>query len=143
MQIEGLKEILSLGTGIIAVLGFLGAIWRKITKTLKIVSDKNNQLEKLPGMVESINKKLDVMSETDTIQGERMDKIEEDLVRNERDRLKHVIFEFGNRARKNDVIPGEEFRYLQQVFEKYTKLGGNDIAHDEYEFVRDYYNGHK
>lgn len=59
---------------------------------------------------------------------------------NERDRLKQEIFTFGNRARKREHISSEEFRYLQQVFEKYTSLGGNDIAHDEYNFVADYYN---
>lgn len=140
MQIDGLKDWISISASSVGILTFLGLVWRKISKTLKKIVDKNSQLEKLPEMMEDMNNKLDVMSKSDAVQTKRMDKIEEDLIMNERDRLKHVMFEYGNRARKKDSIPGEEFRYLQQVFEKYTNLGGNDIAHDEYEFVRDYYN---
>lgn len=59
---------------------------------------------------------------------------------NERDRLKDVLFRYGNFCRKGSVITSEEFRKICQDFSKYTSLGGNDIAHDEYEFIKDYYN---
>lgn len=62
---------------------------------------------------------------------------------NEKDRLKKIIFDFGNRARSKQQISGEDFRFLQQSFRKYTSLGGNDIAHDEYVFVEQYYNESK
>lgn len=62
---------------------------------------------------------------------------------NERDRLKKIIFDFGNKARSKQHISGEDFRFLQQSFKKYTSLGGNDIAHDEYVFVEQYYNESK
>lgn len=114
MQLGDIKDVISIVTGIIAILGFLGLLWRKISKKLEVI----------------------------TVSLKRLDTIEKEVVGNERDRLKHVIFEFGNRARKKDSISGEEFRYLGEVFEKYSDepINGNGIAHDEYVYIKDYYN---
>ena len=70
---------------------------------------------------------------------EALDALSEKVDANERDRLRQELFRYGNLARRGAKISGEEFRYLQECFEKYTRLGGNGIAHDEYELVRAYY----
>lgn len=59
---------------------------------------------------------------------------------NELDRLRDVLFRYGNLARAGNKITSEEFRYIQRVFQKYTSMGGNDIAHEEYMFIQEYYN---
>lgn len=107
MQLGDIKDVISIATGAIAIFGFLGVIWRKISKTF-----------------------------------DRLAVIEQEVIGNERDRLKHVIFEFGNRARKKDHISGEEFRYLGEVYKKYTNkpINGNGLVPGEYKFIENYYN---
>lgn len=99
-------------------------IWRKIAGERKNISDE-------------VGDKIDAMEQRLTA---LIDTISEKCDTNERDRLKQIIFSYGNYARKRQKISSEEFRYLQQCFEKYTNLGGNDIAHSEFDFVTDYYN---
>lgn len=82
------------------------------------------------------------MSRCDDLE-KKIDAVSEENKSNERDRLRSEIFRFGNYARKHEVIAADEFRSLQRDFAKYTRLGGNDIAHDEYEFITDYYNNQR
>lgn len=122
-----------------AIVTFLAMIFKPIRKLIgtlitKVIGKRDDSVISELKRVEktfldrcsTLEKKIDEVSEANKM--------------NERDRLRSEIFRFGNAARRGEPIGVEEFRSLQRDFEKYTALGGNSIAHDEYEFVRDYFN---
>lgn len=127
-------------TSILAMLTTLTVTITKVTKTLRKATEKYEILESLPDRLSDIDGNLKTIMDADVSHTLRLDRMEGEISANERDRLKHIIFEYGNRVRRKECLSGEEFRYLQQVFEKYTSLDGNGIAHDEYELIRDCYN---
>ena len=119
-----------------AIMGALSAVCKPLRtliatlyKKLFGATSSDKILEEIKGMRTELN-----------AVSEKCDKVSDKNDANERDRLKDVLFRYGNYARQGVVITGEEFRYIQKVFIKYTDLGGNDIAHDEYKFIEDYYN---
>jgi hypothetical protein len=69
-----------------------------------------------------------------------LDALRRTVDENERDRLRHILFHYGNTARRGGEISSEEYRYLQMCYEKYTGLGGNGIACDEMALVSRHYN---
>lgn len=115
------------------VASVFGRIFRRKWNDKKQLID---DIASLSSKIDSLDTKIDDVASKMDIVGRKNDE-------NEKDRLKSVIFGYGNMARRKQHISSEEFRYLQTQFEKYTKLGGNDIAHEEYEFVVDYYNAQK
>ena len=67
--------------------------------------------------------------------------IKEMLFVNERDRLKGELFNYGNRCRRGNPLTLEEFRYVQEVYQKYNgTLHCNHNGTEEYNFIRDYFN---
>lgn len=135
-----LTAVISISTSTLALISAIGVAIAKVAKLIKKVNERNELLTEIPGRLESMEGSLAGITESNRTQTERLDRIETEVNGNEKDRLKHVIFEYGNQCRRGCRLSGEEFRYLQQVFEKYTAKGGNDIAHDEYEFIKDVYN---
>lgn len=62
------------------------------------------------------------------------------VFQNESDRLRGELFSCGNRCRRNIPLSLEEFRYIQEVYQKYSeKLHCNSIGTEEYEFIKAYY----
>lgn len=134
---EILSTFAAWATSLAVILATLSAIFKPVRKVFMFIAkrifsdDKSSEniSSEIKAMEDRLSKKIDdVSSKVDA---------------NERDRLKKIIFDFGNRARSRNPISGEDFRFLQQSFKKYTSLGGNDIAHDEYVFVEQYYNESK
>ena len=59
---------------------------------------------------------------------------------NEADRLAEVIFCYGNLARRGHALNGEDFRFVQRVYEKYSSgLGRNGIVAEEYDYIKESY----
>ncbi len=62
------------------------------------------------------------------------------VFQNESDRLRGELFACGNRCRRGIPLSLEEFRYIQEVYQKYSeKLHCNSIGSDEYHFIKEYY----
>lgn len=121
-----------------AIVTFLSLIFKPIRKVIgtlisKIVGKRDDSV-----IVELKRVEKTFLDRCSTLE-QKIDDVSKANQANERDRLRSEIFRVGNAARHGEPISIEEFRSLQRDFEKYTNLGGNDIAHDEYEFVRDYF----
>lgn len=63
---------------------------------------------------------------------------------NESDRSRGELFNCGNRCRRGIPLSLEEYRYIQEVYKKYSeKLHCNGIGKEEYEFISRYYESQK
>ena len=137
IPMENITEVLSTisawATSATIILAALSAIFKPIRNAImwlfrKVVGTSGN--EKVINEIKIVEEKL----------SEKIEAVSENCDLNERDRLQQIIFNYGNFARRKQEISGEEFRFLQRAFKKYACLGGNDIAHDEYIFIENYYN---
>lgn len=155
MDVIQLDKISSTAAAIAAIAGSVTIIMTAIATTSEtfrktvasvfggIFRRKRNDMKQLIDDITSLSSKIDSLDTKIDEVASKVGVVEQKNDENEKDRLKSVIFSYGNMARRKQHISSEEFRYLQTQFEKYTKLGGNDIAHEEYEFVVDYYNTQK
>lgn len=126
---EALSVFSSWAVSVTAIVAALSAVFKPFRKAMTAVRKKicgDTGIERIQKQIETLDGKIDSVSE----------KADD----NEKDRLRSELFRYGNYARKGAVITSEEYRLIQRMYTKYEKLGGNDIAHDEYEFIRDYYN---
>lgn len=87
--------------------------------------------------------KIDELSKELCDLKEQMSEIMRMLFENEKDRLKGELFNCGNRCRRNIPLTLEEYRYIQDVYQKYnSQLHCNHNGTEEYEFIRDYFNSY-
>lgn len=92
-----------------------------------IIGREENDIKELKIIVNQIVKSVDELSNR--------------ILRNESDRLRCELFDCGNRCRREIPLSGEEFRHIQDVYEKYSEdLHCNGIGKDEYNFIKDYFN---
>ena len=71
---------------------------------------------------------------------EEMTEMKQMLFENERDRLKGELFNYGNKCRRGKALTLEEFRYIQEVYQKYScTLHCNHNGTEEYEYIRNYF----
>ena len=138
--LDKITEMLSVfsawAISITAIVAALSAVCKPVRNLVKYIfsflfkkkdEEKNEILAEIKEFESRINKKVDGIIE----------KVDD----NERDRLKQIIFDFGNRARRHEKISGEDFRNLQSCYHKYHDvLKGNGAGQEEYKFVEHYYN---
>lgn len=69
----------------------------------------------------------------------KLDKQNEAIQQNEKDRLRTEIVNFATQIRvyKYEAFEALDFEHIANVYDKYVKLGGNSYAHSEYEFIKD------
>lgn len=141
-------ELIVLLGGVVSALGVIYKLFRGWLKKLEgrfsTAERDAEMLQKMEDMDKEMLKRIDdrdkaLIKKIDDLDS-KIDAISQKNDDNEKDRLKDVLFRYGNFCRRGAVITSEEFRKVGQDFSKYTALGGNDIAHDEYEFIKDYYN---
>lgn len=121
----------------ISIVTFLALIIKPVRKWLvnKIVAITHKK------EIEAQEKKLNSLAkELAEVKGV-INEIKELLFINEKDRLKGELFNCGNRCRRNIPLPLEEYRYIQEVYQKYSdELHCNHNGTEEYEYIRDYFN---
>lgn len=129
---------------ITAIVAALSAVCKPVRDLvqwgLKRFSNNSEIINEIKSVKTEMNDRMDAMNGRMDDMRQRIEAVSTKNDENERDRLKHTIYQYGNYARKGQRISSEEFRYLQECFEKYTGLGGNGSAHKEMDFVTDYYN---
>ena len=92
---------------------------------------------KIDNMVTMMNQSLD----NDEAFERRLSRVEENVLKNEADRLRSELFDCGNRCRRGIRLHPEEMEHIRAVFRKYSeKLGQNGTGESEYNFICDYYN---
>lgn len=148
-QLDQIVHVLSvfstMAVSLTAIITFLSFIFKPVRKCIgwlfkKIYGgkDKNEEL-----MKEIKNVETTLSTKIDNFQSElskKIDNVSTKADTYEKKRLRDVIFSYGNRARRGEVISGEDFRNIQEVYSDYASLGGNSIAHQEMNFITDYYN---
>ena len=92
---------------------------------------------KIDNMVSMMNQSLS----NDEAFESRLSRVEENVLKNEADRLRSELFDCGNRCRRGIRLHPEEMEHIRAVFRKYSeKLGQNGTGESEYNFICDYYN---
>ena len=143
--VEVLSKFSAIATSLVVILGLLSTVFKPIRNSIIWLfkklwggRDKNAELMKeIKNVENTLSKKIeDIKNDLSA----KIDAVSNNADTYERKRLKDKIFEYGNRARHGDVISGEEFRNLQEIYADYVKLGGNSIAHDEMNYITFYYN---
>lgn len=67
--------------------------------------------------------------------------LKQDIDENEKDRIRQIIFHYGAIVREGRQMSVEEFRYVQDIYYKYTgPLNGNGKVSEEYKLISDYFN---
>lgn len=160
------KDFLGIITGAAAVFGIIGS-YRMKTKTKRIKKQRNDLgIAALEEKAEQTSKEMrelheetrntidkvkDAMKAFDDIQDEKMaqqfanissamEKITLAIQENEKDRLRDQIYTAADRARHGEHITGEYYSRIRETFTKYTDMGGNSGARQEYQFFCEYYN---
>ena len=91
--------------------------------------------------IANMDKKIDKLLETNQKLEDRLAIVEDNVLKNEADRLRSELFDCGNRCRRGIRLHPEEMEHIRAVFRKYSeKLGQNGTGSAEMEFITDYYN---
>ena len=137
---DSLSTFSSIAVSLAAIIGLLSMVFKPVRDGVMWVirriygTKKNEMISAINNVKDELCEKMDTMQQSISNVSEKVDD-------NERDRLRTEIFSYGNRARKGEEISGEEFRRLQEIFQKYEeKLHGNGIAREEFSYITSYYN---
>ena len=92
-------------------------------------------------MMDKMDKKIDKLLETNQNLEDRLATVEDNVLKNEADRLRSELFDCGYRCRRGIRLHPEEMEHIRAVYRKYSeKLGQNGTGESEYNFICDYYN---
>ena len=106
----------------------------KRNKWMNGVDKRVQEIQKLDGKIDKI---LDANEKLKT----KLDKVENNVLENEADRLRSELFDCGNRCRRNIRLHPEEMEHIRVVWNKYSNiLHQNGSGEKEFNFIVDYYN---
>lgn len=95
----------------------------------------------LKNMVE-MNKKIDKLLNSNKEMQEKLEKVEDNVLLNESDRLRGELSNYYNRCCRGLKMFPEEFLYIEEVYNKYSNvLHQNHIGTNMYDFIAQYYKG--
>lgn len=142
---ENISSILSIISGmLVSIAGIMTAIITIIKPLRKHFLNKITRIgtvEKgLQDLDEKLSKKIDTITTTVQNLSIHVATMDKKIDMNEKDRLRDEIFRIGHLARRGEKITSQQFAHLEEDYDKYKSLGGNSHAHDEHDFVVDYYN---
>ena len=145
---EDISSILSLISGLlVSVAGIMTAIITIVKPLRKYFLNKISRTGMIATALKELEKKLCERIEATSTKVQNLSahvvSLDEKIDMNEKDRLKDEIFRIGCFAREGKKINSQQFTQFEEDYDKYTKLGGNSHAHDEHDFVVDYYNHKK
>lgn len=145
---ESISSVLSLISGLlVSVAGIITAIVTIVKPLRKYFLKKVSRTGMIATALKELEKKLSEKIEATSTKVQNLSahvvSLDKKIDTNEKDRLKDEIFRIGYLARGGEKISDQQFAQFEEDYDKYTKLGGNSHAHDEHDFVVDYYNGKK
>lgn len=145
MRMENISSILSIISGmLVSIAGIMTAIITIIKPLRKHFLNKITRIgtvEKgLQDLNEKLSKKIDTITTTVQNLSIHVATMDKKIDMNEKDRLRDEIFRIGRLARRGEKITSQQFTHFEEDYDKYKNLGGNSHAHDEHDFVVDYYN---
>lgn len=162
---EIIRDIAGFLSCITVIITFLGLvlkptrkrieIWiRKVMKSDELVStmdEHTNQLHQLSKKFDTQEKKLDIQEEKSDaadkqilshMQGidTRLDKLDQRVLENERDRIKSELSEYASRCARGMKIYPEEMVHIEEMYAKYSnQLHCNHTGTQNYNTIANYY----
>lgn len=162
---EMIKDIAGFLSCITVIITFLGLVlkptrkrieaWiRKVMKSDELVStmcEHTNQLDQLSKKLDVQEEKLDVQEKKSDaadkqilahMQGidTRLDKLDQRVLENERDRIKSELSEYASRCARGMKIYPEEMVHIEEMYAKYSnQLHCNHTGTQNYNTIANYY----
>jgi hypothetical protein len=162
---EIIKDISGLLSCLTVIITFLGLVlkptrkrietWiRKVMKSDELVSTMDahtNQLDQLSKKLDVQEKKLDIQEKKSDaadkqilshMQGidTRLDKLDQRVLENERDRIKSELSEYASRCARGMKIYPEEMVHIEEMYAKYSnQLHCNHTGTQNYNIIANYY----
>lgn len=162
---EIIRDIAGFLSCITVIITFLGLVlkptrkrietWiRKVMKSDELVStmdEHTNQLHQLSKKLDTQEKKLDIQEEKSDaadkqilahMQGidTRLDKLDQRVLENERDRIKSELSEYASRCARSMKIYPEEMVHIEEMYAKYSnQLHCNHTGTQNYNTIANYY----
>lgn len=162
---EIIRDIAGFLSCITVIITFLGLVlkptrkrietWiRKVMKSDELVStmdEHTNQLHQLSKKLDTQEKKLDIQEEKSDaadkqilahMQGidTRLDKLDQRVLENERDRIKSELSEYASRCARGMKIYPEEMVHIEEMYAKYSnQLHCNHTGTQNYNIIANYY----
>lgn len=162
---EIIKDIAGFLSCLTVIITFLGLVlkptrkrietWiRKVMKSDELVSTMDahtNQLDQLSKKLDAQEKKLDIQEEKSDaadkqilshMQGidTRLDKLDQRVLENERDRIKAELSEYASRCARGMKIYPEEMVHIEEMYHKYKdQMHCNSTGSQNYQTIVDYY----
>ena len=138
---EIIKDIAAIVGCIMTCLGLLTAIIKPLRQRLIDSFIRKSKDTKRDEKIDKMDKKIDKLLEANQNLEDRLAIVEDNVLKNEADRLRSELFDCGNRCRRGIRLHPEEMEHIRAVFRKYSeKLGQNGTGSAEMEFITDYYN---
>lgn len=142
---ENISSILSIISGmLVSIAGIMTAIITIIKPLRKHFINKITRIGTVEKGLKELDEKLSEKIDDTTITVKNLSihvaTMDKKIDMNEKDRLRDEIFRVGRLARKGEEITSQQFAHFEEDYDKYKSLGGNSHAHDEHDFVVDYYN---
>lgn len=162
---EIIRDIAGFLSCITVIITFLGLVlkptrkrietWiRKVMKSDELVftmDEHTNQLHQLSKKLDAQEKKLDIQEEKSDaadkqilshMQGidTRLDKLDQRVLENERDRIKSELSEYASRCARGMKIYPEEMMHIEEMYAKYSnQLHCNHTGTQNYNTIANYY----
>lgn len=162
---EIIRDIAGFLSCITVIITFLGLVlkptrkrietWiRKVMKSDELVftmDEHTNQLHQLSKKLDAQEKKLDIQEEKSDaadkqilshMQGidTRLDKLDQRVLENERDRIKSELSEYASRCARGMKIYPEEMVHIEEMYAKYSnQLHCNHTGTQNYNTIANYY----
>lgn len=112
-----------------------------ITKRNDWMNGVNSNIANNDKLIHNLDKKIDKLLDANTNLQTQLNKVEDNVLTNEADRLRSELFDCGNRCRRNIRLHPEEMEHIRVVYHKYANvLHQNGSGETEFKFITDYYN---
>lgn len=162
---EIIKDIAGFLSCLTVIITFLGLVlkptrkrietWiRKVMKSDELVStmdEHTNQLDQLSEKLDAQEKKLDIQEKKSDAADQqilshmqcidtRLDKLDQRVLENERDRIKSELSEYASRCARGMKIYPEEMVHIEEMYAKYSnQLHCNHTGTQNYNTIANYY----
>ena len=138
---EVFKNIATVVGCISACMALLIAIIKPLRQRLINSFIEKTKDNKRDVKIDGMDKKIDKLLETQECLGNRLTRVEANVLENEADRIRSELFDCGNRCRRGIRLHPEEFEHIRSIFYKYSVvLKQNGTGASEMQFITDYYN---
>lgn len=138
---EIVKNIAAVVGCISACIGLLTMIVKPIRQRIIDAFVQKSQHENLDDKFKVIDEKIDKLLDNNEGLKKRLQRVEENVLENEADRIRTELYDCGSRCRRGIRLHPEEFEHIRTIYHKYSQvLKQNGSGESEMNFIANYYN---